>query len=37
MVRVKSASGGEYILIASDESIGLYDTGSRTWVGSIDW
>lgn len=32
-----SENGGTYILIAADGYIGLYDSGSASWVGRADW
>lgn len=37
MVMVSSAGGGQYMLVAADDSIGLYDTKANTWVGKLSW
>lgn len=37
IIRVKSVGGGEYMLVAADDSIGLYDYATRTWVGKLSW
>ena len=36
-VRVVSQEGDDYMLVASDDRIGLYNRTSKSWVGSIDW
>lgn len=32
-----SSTGGKYMLIAADDSIGLYDVIAGTWVGRLSW
>ena len=41
MIRVKAAEtedgGGEYMLVAADDNIGLYNYTTRQWVGQLSW
>lgn len=37
MVRVRSVGGGEYMLVAADDTIGLYNVDTKVWVGKLPW
>ena len=32
-----SSTEGKYMLVAADDSIGLYDAMAGTWVGKLSW